>query len=182
MNCREFRANHLAFVDDTLSALDTGSMRRHIESCGWCARHDTAVRRSLLLVRNLPSIECSPDFMLRLEQRIRELGPIDRSGRDERRQGLSTGTFAALAASILAVTTLGALMARDSAPAEVVMAPVLATVPEPEPAVLTPLYVASFIGGMPVWPAVMSARNTSMSLVNAELRQVVLRYPDSPED
>jgi hypothetical protein len=74
------------------------------------------------------------------------------------------------------------LMTRDGAPAEVVMAPVMATLPEPEPAVLTPLYVASFIGGMPVWPAVMSARNTSLSLVNAELRQAVLRYPDSPED
>jgi anti-sigma factor RsiW len=182
MKCREFRAKHFAFVDDTLSAIDTAAMRCHLENCRWCSRHDAAVRRSLLLVRNLPRVECSADFILRLEQRIRDLGPIDRSGRSDRRAGLSAATFAVLAASILAVATLGGLLARDTGPAEVRLPPVVASIPEPEPAALTPLYVASFIGGMPMWPAVMSARTASLNMVNAELRQAVLRIPSSPED
>jgi len=72
MDCREFRAKHVAFVDDTLSLVDTEAMHRHLRGCPRCARRDTAVRRSLLLVRNLPEIEPSADFMSRLNSRLAE--------------------------------------------------------------------------------------------------------------
>jgi anti-sigma factor RsiW len=78
MDCREFGKKHLAFVDDTLSAVDTAAMRRHLHVCSRCARHDTRIRRGLLLARNLPMIQPSADFMERLNARLRELGPIDR--------------------------------------------------------------------------------------------------------
>ena len=78
MNCREFQAQHCAFVDDTLSLADMAEMGNHLEECEACASHDTRVRRSLLVVRNAPQLECSSDFGRRLHARLQEIGPIDR--------------------------------------------------------------------------------------------------------
>src|SRR5437764_9637612 len=61
MDCRAFRNKHVAFVDDLLSAVEMDAMVRHRSACHRCSRHDTAVRRSLLIVRNLAPIEPSPD-------------------------------------------------------------------------------------------------------------------------
>src|SRR6476659_8394429 len=76
MDCREFRKRHVAFVDDFLSAVEMDAMHRHVRMCSRCSRQDTVVRRSLLIVRNLPTIEPSPDFMARLNARLREVGPV----------------------------------------------------------------------------------------------------------
>jgi hypothetical protein len=49
-------------------------------------------------------------------------------------------------------------------------------VPEPEPAsapVASPVYVASFMSGMPVWRAVMHAGEASLHMANVEFRQAV---------
>ena len=45
-------------------------MQRHLDACSRCSRQDTAIRRSLMLVRNLPPIEPSPEFMARLNARL----------------------------------------------------------------------------------------------------------------
>ena len=71
MDCREFRNKHVAFVDDLLPAVEMEAMHAHRATCHRCSRHDTAIRRSLLIVRNLPPIEPSPDFMVRLESAAR---------------------------------------------------------------------------------------------------------------
>ncbi len=59
MDCRDFREKHVAYVDDTLPAVEMEAMHRHARSCYRCSRHDTAVRRGLLLVHNLPQSEPS---------------------------------------------------------------------------------------------------------------------------
>ena len=69
MDCREFRDRHSLFVDLRCSALEENEMREHMRLCPKCSRHDTLVRRSLMLVKSLPSIEPSPDFRARLEAR-----------------------------------------------------------------------------------------------------------------
>lgn len=46
-------------------------MQAHVAECASCARQDAAVRRALLLFRNLPAIEPSPDFAARLQSRLR---------------------------------------------------------------------------------------------------------------
>src|SRR5215218_520516 len=46
-------------------------MQRHVAECPPCAAHDARIRRSLLLARNLPSIEPSANFAPRLEARLR---------------------------------------------------------------------------------------------------------------
>ena len=52
MDCRTFRRKHLSYLDDTLSGVETGFMREHLQRCDACSRHDAAVRRALLVVRN----------------------------------------------------------------------------------------------------------------------------------
>lgn len=178
MDCREFGKKHLAFVDDTLSAVDTAAMRRHLHVCARCARHDTRIRRGLLLARNLPIVEPSADFMERLNARLREIGPIDRyAAATPFYRGFSAAAFSAVAASIMAAALLaGAVLRDDSRDAELRLPPVVASMPEPEPApapVASPVYVASFMTGMPVWPAVMHARQASLHMANVEFRQAV---------
>jgi anti-sigma factor RsiW len=173
MDCREFGKKHLAFVDDTLSAVDTAVMRRHLQVCSCCARLDTRIRRGLLLARNLPVVQPSPDFAERLNTRLRELGPIDRfAGATPSYRVFSASVFSVVAASIMIVTLVaGALLQHDSQNAELRLPPVVATLPEPEPAtapVASPVYVASFMTGMPVWPAVMHTGQVSLHMANVE--------------
>jgi hypothetical protein len=179
MDCREFGKKHLAFVDDTLSAVDTAAMRRHLHVCSHCARQDTRIRRGLLLARNLPMVQPSPDFMERLNARLRDIGPIDRYsvGTPAPRVFSAIG-FSAIAASIMAVTALGGALLRSNTPSEeLTLPPVVATLPEtdstPAP-VATPVYVASFMSGMPVWPAMMHAGEASLHMANVEFRQTGL--------
>src|SRR3954464_2062345 len=97
MDCHAFRENHVGFVDDVLPAIDMEAMHRHLRSCGRCARHDLAVRRAFLIVRNLPPIEASADFMSKLSERIAELqsrGAMEPAAAYR----LTTGALAALAA------------------------------------------------------------------------------------
>lgn len=76
MDCSAFRHHHVAYVDDTLPGDLLVAAVRHVAECPACARHDTAVRRSLLLARNMcqgRGLECSPDFEARLEARLRAM-------------------------------------------------------------------------------------------------------------
>jgi anti-sigma factor RsiW len=179
MDCREFGKKHLAFVDDTLPAVDTAAMRRHVQICSRCARHDTRIRRGLLLARNLPLVQPSADFMERLNARLREIGPIDRYAKAAPAyRGFSAATFSAIAASVVAVTLFASMLLRDSpSETELRLPPVIASVPEPEPAsapVATPVYVASFMAGMPVLPGLMHAGEVSLHMANVEFRQASL--------
>ncbi|HEY0778159.1 MAG TPA: hypothetical protein VGD56_09355 [Gemmatirosa sp.] len=70
MDCTDFRRHHLAYVDDTLPGDVLVAAERHRVECAACGAHDTLVRRSLLLARNLPSIEPSSDFAARLDARL----------------------------------------------------------------------------------------------------------------
>src|SRR5947207_1725000 len=99
MNCREFKAKHVGFIDDVLSAADMADMRQHLRACVPCGTLDVRIRRSLLVVRNLPQIEPSADFYLRLSERLRTAPSPSAS----RRSSIATTivvVFAALAAAV----------------------------------------------------------------------------------
>lgn len=170
MNCQEFHAKHDAFVDDTLPGVDMERMHEHLQACRHCARHDTAVRRGLLVVRNLPAIEPSPDFMARLNARIHQMECASPASRDPRPASL--GMFATLAAGIALATWLAVeATTRFAQPAEIRLPPVVATLPEPMPAPATsPAFVASVSTGMAVWPAVLMLDQVQMHLANLELQ------------
>jgi hypothetical protein len=147
------------------SALEESEMREHVRHCARCARHDTLVRRSLLLVRNLPVIQPSADFGKRLEARLRAtpalpLQPVQPSYR----------SFAAVAAAVVLVAALAAGVVTRDGIEPVRMSPVVASLPELESSHAgTPAFVATVPTGMSVWPAIMVASQAQMHYVAAEL-------------
>src|SRR5690348_14165156 len=192
MDCREFRNKHVAYVDDLLAGVDMDAMRAHLSECGSCSHQDTAVRRSLLLVRNLPTIEPSPDFMSRLNARLVEIGPPQRLASAPRSSlfvsAPAIGAFAALAAGIGIVAVLATQTTRyfspsetdHSTPASAVVAvgadstPVLPQTTDdnsvsPDVAMANAAYVAAVPTGIPIWPAVVMVGETPMRFANTEL-------------
>lgn len=174
MDCRRFRDNHLAFLDDALEPADMVGMERHLAGCERCARHDTAVRRGLLVFRNLPAIEPSDDFNVRLSARIREASALDRlraaAERPARAPGLglfAASAFGLLAASLLAVATLD----WDKTAVET-LPPVVATRPAEETHPMAdPIIVASASAGVPVWPAALLIEEAPTHFMRAQFRQ-----------
>ena len=187
MDCREFRSKHVAYVDDLLAAVDMEAMRAHLACARCCARQDTAVRRSLLLVRNLPSIEPSPDFMIRLNARLTEIGPV---ADDTRRESLAVLFRAGdghvrgrcrgnrrRRGAVDARRRTTSLRRRSRAPRSPPRSIrcrdlTFANIASPE---VTPLanaaYVAAVPTGIPIWPAVLMAGETPVRFANMELQQ-----------
>lgn len=139
-------------------------MRAHMRACPPCARHDAAIRRSLLLARNLPDIQPSPDFMARLESRLRAgAQPVGM------RRRLPATAFAAIAATVAFLAFLALELFRPGAPAEIRMPPVIASAPEAVPSVISSALVASLPTGMSVWPAIVAATHAPVHFVAAEM-------------
>ncbi|HEX5435599.1 MAG TPA: zf-HC2 domain-containing protein [Gemmatimonadaceae bacterium] len=172
MDCRDFRNHHLAFLDNTLTDAELAAMQAHVTECAKCSRHDTAMRRGLMLFRNLPVIEPSPDFCDRLNARLHAMNQAGLTAAMYRGPGL--GSFIAAAASVVAVGFLAASALSWTTPArELALAPVVATVPEPPPPpppLVNQRFVASVSAGMPVWPAAMFAEQAQMHFANAEFQ------------
>ena len=165
MNCRKFRDNHALFVDGMCSELDAFEMRSHMRYCPECDRHDTVVRRSIMLLRSLPSITPSPAFNARLSARLR----AEPSGIALRDPSLAA-RYVSLAAAA-AVLALG--VAKVIAPRHddiYRMAPVVATRPQIAPSPFgTPALVATVPTGMSIWPAIMMASQGPALYASTEL-------------
>lgn len=175
MDCRTFHKHHVAYVDDTLSAVDTAEMHAHVARCASCARHDTTVRRSLLLFRNLPTIEPSLDFNTRLNARLRELGPSSALGQRSATR-VPAGRFYWAAAAVATIATVGTLGLASlefmEPPRDLALAPVVATRPKPQPPpVANHAIVTSASIGMPVWPTVLTVDQAPMHFIRAEFQQ-----------
>jgi len=175
MHCREFRNKHVAFVDDLLPAIEMDAMRRHLHVCSGCARQDTQIRRSLLLVRNLRPIEPSPEFMSRLNERIAQLEPLSRDDFVRPRHSFtSAASFAMLAAGVVAVAYLALETNRYFAEPDMtvvathsIVAPVEPLDLEPSP-ITNAALVASVPTGIPMWPAVLMAGQSPMRFASLE--------------
>jgi anti-sigma factor RsiW len=178
MDCRQFRNKHVAFVDDVLPAVEMRAMHQHRASCPRCSRHDTMIRRSLLLVRNLRPIEPSPDFMVRLNERIAHMGPEAHDDVFPSRPSFaSAGAFAALAAGVVAVAYMAMETSHYFAPLnEAHTVAVAATVPalEPTPTLTNAAFVASVPTGIPVGPAMLMASQAPMHFASLDFHDSVL--------
>lgn len=171
MDCREFCEQHVAYVDDTLAGIELVRMQRHIAECESCAKHDAKIRRSLLLFRNLPSIEPSAGFSQRLEARIRECQGEHLLANTQR--NLRYGAIAATLASAVMLGYIGTtLYHRTDAPRDLIMPPVVATIPEPELTPITtstPAIVASVSAGLSIWPAALFAEQAPVRFAHSKL-------------
>lgn len=174
MDCREFRKKHVPFVDDVLPAIDMEVMRRHLVRCPKCSRQDTAIRRSLMLVRNLPTIEPSAEFMNRLSARLAEIGPPSYAELAVPQPVLASfRTFVVLAAGIgaIAVISIEAIRYSSVETTHDVLPVAAATIDStPAPAANAGI-VASVPTGMPVWPAVLMVGEAPLRFANMEFHE-----------
>jgi anti-sigma factor RsiW len=173
MDCREFRNKHVAFVDDLLPAVEMDAMQRHLSACSKCSRQDTRVRRGLMMVRSLPPIETSPDFMRRLNDRIAEMGPVSRTDRIGTNAALlpSFGAFAALAAGVAVVAYMAVETSHYFAPTpDSQTASLVASTPDADlsAAISNAALVASVPTGIPVWPAVLMAGQSPLRFASMQ--------------
>jgi hypothetical protein len=176
MDCRAFRNKHVAFVDDFLSGEEAVVMQRHILACEQCAAHDVKIRRALLLVRNLPVVEPSPDFYTRLSARIAAEHTAS-TPRMFAARGPGIGTFMGVAASLVTLGYVAATSLNWTAPrGDFVLAPVVATEPAmPSMSVESQALLASVSAGMPVWPMVYFAEQAPMRFAQAQFTQASLK-------
>ena len=70
MNCWRFRALHVEYIDHELGDAVMEAMRAHLQACPQCAGRDTAVRRSLVVLRNCSDVAPSPGFKRALATRL----------------------------------------------------------------------------------------------------------------
>jgi anti-sigma factor RsiW len=171
MDCREFCDNHVAFVDDTLAGIELVRMQRHIGECENCAKHDARVRRALLIFRNLPSIEPSADFSQRLEARLRQERQCDDLLATTQRN-LKRGAIAATLASAAMLGYIATTLYRSDSPRDLVMPPVVASLPEPELTQITtstPAIVTSVSAGLTIWPAALFAEQVPVRFAHSKL-------------
>lgn len=152
-------------------------MQRHLQACPRCSRHDITVRRGLMIVRSLPQIEPSPDFMAKLNERLEDLQHAGLSAELSSPYRLTSGAFAALAAGLTLMGYLALETMHLFAPQRTLMLPpVVATAPEsPASPLSSPAYIAGMSTGMPVWPAVMMVEQAPQHLADVELQQASLR-------
>jgi hypothetical protein len=170
MDCRDFQENHFAFVDDTLPGIELVGMQMHLNECEKCARQDAIVRRSLMLFRNLPSIEPSADFSSRLQQKLERAKAQDAAafhpGRSHR--------FAAAVAltSLVMLGYIGVSLREVDFPQDIVFPPVVANIPEnPAIPMTSPgtAMVASVPAGLPMWTAALFAEQVPARFASVDL-------------
>ena len=175
MDCNHFRKHHLAYLDDTLPGDLMASAQHHVMVCNGCAAHDTLVRRSLMVVRSLPTLEPSVDFQERLRARLAACRaetamqprpaeytptlPVQRPAR---------AMIAVAASAVLGAMAWQAFSEPGAAP-ELVMQPVIASRPAPVPPnpYLTPAVMQAMSTGNPMWPAAMLIEDAPGNIVNA---------------
>ncbi len=166
MDCSTFKEQHLAFSDGTLPDAELVAMQGHLNECESCARHDIAMRRGLLVLRNIPDAEPSPDFHARLREKIRkaELG----DARAAQYRGPGIGTFAAAAAGVLAAGFMAVAAVDRNHPApQLRLDPIVAMQPEVSPAVLEEQFVMSAATGASLWPAAIFAEQMPVHFIAA---------------
>ena len=167
MDCRAFQKNHVAYIDDTLSAVDMVEMHGHVADCESCAKHDASERRALLLFRNLPRLEPSAAFQSRLDSRLREA----RLSMHAPQPSLPYRNVAIAASlALLAGLWVATSFDRPGAANPLMLSPVVATIPEPQSPLANPALVASVSTGLPVWPVALLAEQAPVHFANSEFQ------------
>lgn len=116
MDCPEFLARYSEWRDGLIAApREQRRFERHLARCTRCRRYDTALRRGVIALQVVETIEPSPDFRRRLDARLaRErravTGPALPDG-----AGIAAALCLAAAVALLAVE-VGAGTRRAAAP------------------------------------------------------------------
>jgi len=180
MDCKRFRKQHLAYLDDTMPGDEMAAAQHHVMVCNGCAAHDTLVRRSLMVARSMPVLEPSAAFQARLRARLAECRDECYDGRTAmaaRSALLHAPRSAAsrnrrVAVAVAASAMLGAFVWQGwNAPApELSMQPVIASQPaSPMPvSYIAPELMQAMATGNPVWPAAMVIEDAPAPFVRSD--------------
>lgn len=170
MDCRDFQEKHFAFVDDTLPGIELVGMQMHLNECEKCAKQDSSVRRSLMLFRNLPPIEVSPDFSARLHRKLEHAKAEDAAALHS---GQSRRFVAAVAlTSIVMLGYIGVSLREVDFPQDIVFPPVVANIPESSTTPMTSpgtAMVASVPAGLPMWTGALFAEQATAHFASIDL-------------
>ena len=170
MDCRDFQENHFAFVDDTLPGIELVGMQMHLLECETCAKQDAAVRRSLMLFRNLPSIEPSADFASRLQEKLEIMRAADAAA--SRSSGPKKFAVAIAFTSVVMLGYIGVSLRQVDFPQDIIFPPVVASIPEPATSAMTSpgtALVASVPAGLPMWTAALFAEQAPVHFASLDL-------------
>lgn len=138
MNCDEFLARYSDFRDGVVTApREVRRFERHVAHCPQCRRYDTAVRRGVLALHAVDTLEPSPGFRRRLDERLRRERLIVSAPVLPARAGVAAALFLAVAVVLVALEALagGRPVAR---------APELPPVPFPKPVAQVGLPLVTF--------------------------------------
>lgn len=188
MDCKRFRKQHLAYLDDTMPGDEMAAAQHHVMVCDGCAAHDTLVRRSLMVARSMPVLEPSAAFQARLRARLAECRDECRDDcYDERYDGRTAMAARSallhaprsagarnrrVAVAVAASAMLGAFVWQGwNAPApELSMQPVIASQPaSPMPvSYIAPELMQAMATRNPAWPAAMVIEDAPAPFVRSD--------------
>lgn len=128
MTCEKFLARYSEYLDDRMTLPEAARWRAHIRECDDCARYHRVVERGQELVRELPRVQPSADFEMRLRQR---LAAVDEE-LENRRRDPRPSTLAALSiAALLALVAWSPMLQQRVASPEVELPAMQARAPMP---------------------------------------------------
>lgn len=169
MDCRSFRKQHLAYLDDTLPGDEMSAAQRHVLACDGCAAHDTLVRRSLMMARSLPTIEPSSDFQERLRSRLASCRDEPKADVERARPRVRNARTVAAVAAGMALGTLAWSGLTSESTSVIAMQPVIATQPAIAPTpYIRPALMQAMSTGNPVWPAALLLEEAPTHFVEAD--------------
>ncbi len=121
MNCSQFRLKISPYLDSELSFTELKYFKEHSESCSVCAGLVTDMESTRWALENGPEISLSPDFVPRLQTRLRaEINRAPSWWRQlatPRIMGFSPISLSGLAAAALALLVIGvSFLSQESAP------------------------------------------------------------------
>lgn len=106
MDCKTFLDRYSDYRDGVLDVEEYAAFDDHLAECGECARYDRVVAGGVQVLRGLPELEVSDDFMERLQHRLwheQDDMAAARARRASRAPRRAAGVAVAAAASIAAV-------------------------------------------------------------------------------
>lgn len=125
LDCSDFLEDYSGFRDGSLDEFRRAALASHRDVCSSCARYDEVISSGVEMVRALPEIEPSDDFLPRLQHRIYHLED-ERSLRERRASGASAMLIGGIALAIGA--TAWAPLMRSGAPV-IELPPIVAHAP-----------------------------------------------------
>jgi anti-sigma factor RsiW len=150
MDCARFLDGYSDYRDGLLADDEGAEYLAHLAMCGSCARYDRVVRSGVAMLRELPELEPSEDFVLELKHRIFHEDD-DRRRMQRRASGAATAVTGAIAASIALLAWVPAIGERGRSVVE--MPPITALAPASVEAEMLPL--PSFVDTQADWVDLM---------------------------